>query len=597
MPFCIVTVKLSEKNKKVGNAMNKKILLVGVNAKYIHSNPAIYSLRAYVDQYGDELGKMVSLVSYTINQSLSEILSDIFMKSPDVVAISCYIWNISLVHQIIVEIKKLLPNTDIWLGGPEVSFDASVHVQEHPQIKGIMCGEGEQTFLELCEYYAGLRDLEAVAGIVFLQKEKCIETPRRELTELTKIPFLYSDLDEFENKIIYYESSRGCPFRCSYCLSSIDKTVRLRDLEVVKKELQFFLDHNLSQVKFVDRTFNCNKKHAMEIWKYLLENDNCITNFHFEVAADILDEEEILLLNQFRPGAVQLEIGVQSTNKKTIKEIDRVMDVERLSKVVSKIHDKENIHIHLDLIAGLPYEDYDSFANSFNEVYAMHPEQLQLGFLKVLKGSKMHQNATEYGLVYTSVPPYEVLYTKWISYEDILRLKQIEEMVEIYYNSNQFVYTLRALETCFATPFKMYEAFADFYDRNHYFIQTPARSYRYHVLLEFVREIIPEKEDYYKELLTMDIYLRENAKSRPDFAKDLEEDKCFVREFYQREMKEHVLLKGYESYDARQMARMTHIESFCYDLTTGKKQENKKYILFDYHTRNPLTYEAKIYEL
>ena len=612
MPFWADTVMITmyrcREQKLIQSRQNKKeireikmreypkIVLTAVNAKYIHSNPAIYSLRAYQRKYAPQYSDMVELSSYTINHQEGEILADLYKKKPDVVAFSCYIWNISMIHRLIIELKKILPKADIWLGGPEVTFDAAEQLKVYSQLTGIMLGEGEQTFLELCGYYAGEKELKDIAGIVYRDANgNVVCTKERALTRLTDIPFLYDRPEEFTNRIIYYESSRGCPFRCSYCLSSIDKTVRLRDLEVVLWELQFFLDQKVAQVKFVDRTFNCNKQHALTIWKYLLEHDNGVTNFHFEVAADILDEEELQILNRFRPGAVQLEIGVQSTNPVTIKEIDRVMDVEKLKKILARIREGHNIHMHLDLIAGLPYEDIDSFAHSFNEVYAMEPEQLQLGFLKVLKGSKMHQNAESYGICYTSEPPYEVLYTKWLSYEDVLRLKQVEEMVELYYNSNQFTYTLPILLREFDTPYGMFEALAQFYEKEGYFIETPARSYRYRVLLQFACQIVPEKETLFQELLTMDIYLRENAKSRPAFALPQDAYKERIRAFYQKEMKEHTTLEGYEEYDARQLARMTHIEVFGYDPKNGTKLANPCFILYDYKHRNPLTFEAKTY--
>lgn len=576
----------------------KKILLVAINAKYIHSNPAIYSLRAFQQTYAPGYTQMVSLASYTINHRTGEILADIYRKKPDVIAFSCYIWNITIVRQLVRELKKVMRHIKIWLGGPEVSYDGEALLEEMPEIDGVMLGEGEQTFTELCACYAGERELSGVAGILYRDKNQTVvKTGERELTELTAIPFLYSDMDEFSNRIIYYESSRGCPFQCSYCLSSIDKTVRLRELSAVFKELQFFLDNHVSQVKFVDRTFNCNKKHALAIWKYLLEHDNGVTNFHFEVAADLLDEEELAVLNAFRPGAVQLEIGVQTTNPDSIREIDRTMNVERLTEVVAKIRSGKNIHLHLDLIAGLPYEGIVSFAKSFNDVYAMKPEQLQLGFLKVLKGSKIYRDAEKYGIAYTSTPPYEVLYTNWLSYEDVLTLKKIEEMVELYYNSNQYTYTLAMLLREFASPYDMFQALALFYETNGYFVETPARSYRYHVLLSFIRETAPDKETLFRELLTMDIYLRENAKSRPEFAPSADEYKTEIREFYRREMKERTYLAGYQDYDARQMARMTHIEVFHYDLRTGAMRKKPLGILYDYMHRNPFTHEAETYEI
>lgn len=561
-----------------------KFLLTAVNAKYIHTNPALYSLRAYAAKYGQGLGEQVRLAEYTINQRPNEILSGIYKQNPDVIAFSCYIWNITEVLSLVRELHKILPHVPIWLGGPEVSYRAEEVLDSYPELTGIMVGEGEETFLELLRHYAGAKTKEAmkeIRGIVFRMEEAVIATGERELTDLSRLPFLYEDLSQFEHRIIYYESSRGCPFRCSYCLSSIDKTVRLRDLETVKKELQFFLDRNVPQVKFIDRTFNCNHDHAMEIWRYIKEYDNGITNFHFEIAADLLNEEELRLLNTLRPGAAQMEIGVQTTNPQTIREIRRRMDVDQLKRIVERLHQGKNIHIHLDLIAGLPYEDYQSFGHSFDEVYAMQPEQLQLGFLKVLSGSYMAEKCEDYGLLYTDRPPYEVLQTEWLSYADVCRLQQIEEMVELYYNSNQFTRTLPYLERFFESPFAMFERLGAFYERKGYFVSTPSRIYRYRVLLEFAAEETDAKEALLKELLTMDVYLRENAKSRPDFAVDIAKFKQERNLFYR---------SGNN--------RTLHIEPFFYDICTDaptyEKMEKRQFAVFDYGNRNPLTYEAAV---
>ncbi len=578
-----------------------RFLLVAVNAKYIHSNPAVYSLRAYA---GEELQPHIEVAEYTINQQMQDILADIYGRKPDVVGFSCYIWNWNMIRSLLGELPKLLKNTDIWLGGPEVSYDGPKVLKAFPQVRGIMVGEGEETFRELLQWYVnGEKDgtvaLERIAGL-------CLPmgyTPERQLADLSAVPFFYAmgncgSLESFANRIIYYESSRGCPYRCSYCLSSIDKKVRLRDIEIVKKELQFFLDHKVKQVKFVDRTFNCDHHHAMEIWRYLYEHDNGVTNFHFEISADILREDEIALLNRLRPGQVQLEIGVQSTNPETLKAINRVMDVDRLENIVSAIHQGNNIHQHLDLIAGLPCEDYASFAESFNRVYAMRPEQLQLGFLKVLKGSPMAEKVEEYGISYLENPPYEVLCTKWLPYRDVLRLKRIEEMVELYYNSNQFTHTLPFLEQAFESPFALFEALADYYEAKGLFVESPSRAYRYQVLLEFARERDEAHMDFYKELLTYDMYLRENLKSRPAFAENLrEEDKEFIRNFYKEEERERSYLPAYREYDWKQLSKMTHLEPFRYPVW-GEGQPgilDCAYVLFDYNDRNPLTYEAKTY--
>ncbi len=579
-----------------------KFLLVALNAKYIHSNPALYSLRGFVKK---ELQRHVEIAEYTINHSFTEILADIYKRKPQVVGFSCYIWNISMILELVTELKKLLPQMPIWLGGPEVTYDAPRLLKEYPMLTGIMIGEGEETFQELLEYYENPSEEEDGSRLTQI-KGLCLPegfTPPRELTDMSCLPFLYEDLEAFQNKIIYYESSRGCPFRCSYCLSSIDKKVRLRDLNTVKRELQFFLDHKVKQVKFVDRTFNCNHEHAVGIWEYLLKHDNAVTNFHFEVSADLLNEEEIQLLNRMRPGLVQLEIGVQSTNLQTLEAIHRHMDVEKLERIVEAVRAGENVHQHLDLIAGLPYEDYESFGRSFDRVYAMKPQQLQLGFLKVLKGSEMHERAQEYGICYLDKPPYEVLYTKWLSFEQVLRLKRIEEMVELYYNSNQFMHTLQFLEQAFPSPFALYEELAEFFEEKGYFVNSPARSYRYQVLLEFACQKDGAYEAVYKELLTYDMYLREKLKTRPEFAHDVQSFKEDAKNFYRKEETERRYLPDYGEYDSGQMARMTHFEPFTYPVWNMppramlKKNDQPAYILFDYRKRSPLTKEAHTTEV
>ena len=578
-----------------------KFLLAAINAKYIHSNPAIYSLKAYA---GEQYSPHIELGEYTINQNIGEILADIYKRKPHVLGFSCYIWNFALVQELLGEVHKLLPKTELWLGGPEVSFQCQELLSQYPFVKGIMIGEGEETFLSLLKYYLGEGELslKAIPGLALLDGY----TSARELVDISKVPFLYTaggaeGLQDFANRIIYYESSRGCPFRCSYCLSSIDKKVRLRSLELVKKELQFFLDQRVPQVKFIDRTFNCNHTHAKAIWQYILEHDNGVTNFHFEVAADLLDEEELELLGKMRPGLTQLEIGVQTTNPVTLKEIRRVTDMSKLRSVVERIHTGHNVHMHLDLIAGLPYEDYDSFAKSFGDVYAMKPEQLQLGFLKVLKGSYMCEKAEDYGLQYLSQPPYEVLFTNWLSFEDVLRLKQIEEMVELYYNSNQFTHTLPLLEQLYENPFYLYEALAEYYQEQGYFVKAPARSYRYQVLLHFAKSVDPEREALYQESLTYDIYLRENAKSRPDFAVDIAPFKAAFHAFFAQEEQVRRLLPHYGAYDTKQISKMTHLEWFkhpVWDVERAKEGQllsEPVKVLFDYQVRSALTKEATVY--
>ena len=335
-----------------------KILLIAINAKYIHSNPAVYSLAAYANHNLTKEEKeqcQVEIAEYTINHRTESIIAEIYKKKPDVLNFSCYIWNWEYVQEVMTELHKLMPKVPIYLGGPEVSFTSREIMEQYPFLSGIMIGEGEETFLELCRAYFRGEEYPVLAGICIREKIFVDENNQYEekmqnagqprgLVNINDIPFFYDDMAAFEHRIVYYESSRGCPYRCSYCLSSIDKTVRLRDLELVKKELQFFLDLKIPQVKFIDRTFNCNRDHACAVWKYIHENDNGVTNFHFEISADILTDRELEILEKMRPGLVQLEIGVQSTNLETIKEINRVMNIEKLRDVVAKIHSYKNIH-------------------------------------------------------------------------------------------------------------------------------------------------------------------------------------------------------------------------------------------------------------
>lgn len=786
-----------------------KILLVAVNAKYIHSNLAVRSLKMYAEQvvaadaktaagsmYTDDAadctGRIIAddvknvsgcmdadgpalpsalphidIAEYTINQPLDQILRDIYTRRPDMTCFSCYIWNIRYVRTLVRELKKVLPQTDIWLGGPEVSYDAAEVLRELPEVSGVMKGEGEETFAELvkagialrqhvrasvvrtseatagepgtagsyCKEYAGIYCREAYGKPTPISKEyagiccretyskptptsntgtigssvavsgsspdgvcrtsaaftlrnqllaaipgitwrvfcglsagnsqtspnaqiaesfppnsdwstsektlggtgQIIENPWRPAMDMNLLPFVCDGAEDLSHRIIYYESSRGCPFSCSYCLSSVDKHLRFRDMEMVKRELRFFLDRRVPQVKFVDRTFNCDHRRAMEIWQFLADNDNGVTNFHFEIAADLLTPEEIALIGSMRPGLIQLEIGVQSTNPDTIREIRRTMDLARLSANVRAVASAGNVHQHLDLIAGLPYEDLNSFRRSFDDVYALHPQQLQLGFLKVLKGSCMDERRGAYSLICGSEPPYEVLSTRWLSFDDVILLKGVEEMVETYYNSGQFSHTIAALEREFASAFGMYQTLAEYYRQHVPAGVSQARAARYELLLGFIKEIfsvgkvqlIKQADDFrqrrladdaqqdakqadnlhqdrqtdipqddqpnnnlpnertavFRELLTYDYYLRENAKSRPAFAGEQLPDKETVRLFYEKEAAQHHFLPDYTGYDKNQMRRMTHLETFPH---LGKT------ILFDYGHRDPLTGDARV---
>ena len=543
-----------------------KILLAACNAKYIHSNLAVYDLQAYASDYADH----IVLKEYTINQQKDDIMRDIYLEHPDVVCVSCYIWNLSFVKELMADLIKILPGADFWAGGPEVSYDAEKFLTENSEFKGVMVGEGEETFKELAGYYVekNPQDLKDMTGICYRDGDQIIHNGWRQIMDLSSIPFIYKDLSEFKNRIIYYESSRGCPFSCSYCLSSIDKKLRFRDTETVKKELQFFIDNKVPQVKFVDRTFNCKHDHAMAIWKYINEHDNGVTNFHFEISADLLREEELQEMSTMRPGLIQLEIGVQSTNPDTIKAIHRTMDFEKLKGIVDRIHSFGNIHQHLDLIAGLPYEDYDSFRNSFNDVYALKPQQLQLGFLKVLKGSHMMEMCREYGIVYKTQEPYEVLSTKWLDYDHVLKLKTVENMVEVYYNSGQFQNTLEYLENFFQDAFSIYERLGSFYMEKGYGDVSHTRMRRYEILLEFLEDMPEISVDQVKDQMVYDLYLRENLKSRPGFARD---QKPFERQIWDFRKREKV-------------AKNAHVEVFA-DGTV---------LLFNYADRDPLTNNAHV---
>ena len=619
-----------------------KFLLAAINAKYIHSNPGVYSLRAFARTKIP--GADIEIGEYTINHQMDLILQDIYRRKPDFIGFSCYIWNISYIMEIVRDVKKVLPEAEIWLGGPEVSYDAKKVLTREPDVRGIMRGEGELTFTELVRAYlqrektsvpdgytgesfrgqakeetsgcaentrmpenaegenahSDRLDLSQILGITYRAANGEIEEhgPQR-LLSLDEIPFYYDDMAGFENRIVYYESSRGCPFSCSYCLSSIDKTVRFRSLDLVLPELQFFLDHKVPQVKFVDRTFNCKREHTLGIWRYLVEHDNGITNFHFEVSADIFDEEELELIGKMRPGLIQLEIGVQSTNPDTIREIHRHMDLVKLKRAVDRVYDYRNTHQHLDLIAGLPYENYESFMRSFDDVYRMRPDQLQMGFLKVLKGSYMEEQVAAYDLKYRGIPPYEVLSTKWLPYSDVIRLKGVEDMVEVYYNSGQFPATMKLLEKRFQRPSEIFVDLAEYYEKNGLTGISHSRLARYEILYRFLEEDMREEErDHvtaakvpetgqpsladFRDSLMYDLYVRENIKSRPSFASDQSPYKKEVREFFMTEEENPKWLTDYAGFDSRQMAKMAHLEHM----------EDGTFVLFDYKKRDPLSGNA-----
>ena len=594
-----------------------KVLLAAINAKYIHSNLGIYSLKTYGEKMLKEWGLAeqaeISLAEYTINHQMEQILQDIYKRKPDVIGFSCYIWNISYVKVILADIKKVLPDVKIWAGGPEVSYHGEAFLKEEPAVDLVMMGEGEITFAHFLKALLEGEDLKQVPGLMVRNADGTFtDTGFRQVMDMSQIPFPYAfmDMKELEHRIIYYESSRGCPFSCAYCLSSIDKKLRFRSLDLVLPELEWFLQAKVPQVKFVDRTFNCKKSHAMAIWQYIRDHDNGVTNFHFEIAADLLDKDELDLLSTMRPGLVQLEIGVQSTNEKTLETIRRKTDIEEIRQITATINSWHNIHQHLDLIAGLPWEDLESFKKSFNDVYEMEPEQLQLGFLKVLKGSYMEELIPDCDLLYSAAPPYEVLCTKWLSYGDVLELKDIEEMTEVHYNSRQFTCTLKELEKEFDTPYEMFSFMAGYYNKNHLFGISHSRIARYEILWKIIQERlekngkcetqamaenvnISEKLELYRDLLMTDLYLRENVKKRPDFAGDytLQKDEL-------RYINEEILLKDERLayFGQKNMRKFSHMEQFDHAVNEDFK-ETKTILLFDYQNRDPLTNQATVYQI
>ena len=652
-----------------------RFLLCGINAKYIHSNLAIFSLKAYADRKKIP-GAEIILKEYTINNYVEDILQDLYEEKADVVIFSCYIWNISFVRELAAELKKVSPDVKIWAGGPEVSYAANKFLMENPTFDLIMQGEGEEVFSELIrltveekcrikdvykqseskkvlsgivekrysierkqaikeekdiedKHFAGednvyptnyidMSKLQKLQGIAVWDfsgeaalgnaesnignKTKIINTGFATLMNMDTIPFVYEDFHLFEHKILYYETSRGCPFCCSYCLSSVDKTVRFRSLPIVKKELDAFLEAKVPQVKFVDRTFNCNRQRAIDIWSYLVEHDNGITNFHFEISSDLLGEEELELFAKMRPGLIQLEIGVQSTNGETVDAIHRHMDLDKLFHYVDSVHELGNIHQHLDLIAGLPYENYERFGCSFDDLYAHEPDQLQLGFLKVLKGTMMEEEVKKYSILYRNQPPYEVLGTKWLSYDEIILLKGVEELVELYYNSGQYTLTLKYAVPFFESPFRFYEMFSAWYRGKGYHKLNHNRLEKYNILREFLREHIDENErDTLDDIMLYDMYLRENVKGRPAWAKDTAQYKKEWKALY-REQGEKLFPEDVQAgiYDSKRAANQSHIEVFEINIKkfeqSGQVEKKQVFCLFDYSRRNPLNRAARTVE-
>ncbi len=562
-----------------------KSLLVGINAKFIHTNLAI----RYIAKYGEQRNVPIEIAEYTINQSIDYILDGVLSEGADIIGFSCYLWNIEMIKKLVRMIKQVSPSTLIFLGGPEVSYNTEDWMAESPGIDYIIAGEGEIATIDLLKKLSNQDSINACYNLTYRNTEgnitKNVQGPAMDLAD---VPFVYEKgLPGLNHKILYYETSRGCPYACQYCLSSIEKGVRFRPLNMVYKELQFFLDEKVTQIKFVDRTFNANKRHTLAIWHYLHENDNGVTNFHFEITADLLDDETINFLRHVRVGLFQFEVGVQSTNEATIVDIDRKTDFDKLKDRVLRVMEGQNIHMHLDLIAGLPKEDYKSFAKSFNDVMAMKPEQLQLGFLKVLKGSQIHVLQKQYGIVYRDFAPYEVLSTKEMSYADLRRLKDIEHLLELYYNSMQFQSSVAYLMALCAHDFAFFEGFTTYWRQNALFDLPHNKLALYDYLYGYGTELTAVDGSYLKDLIKFDLCRLERPKKWPKLINRNEKTSDEERNFYKSEINQETLFSSYKGYNSKQISRMALLEAFDYNPISGENE--KTWLFFDYKARDHMT--------
>ena len=515
-----------------------KILLTAINTKFVHSNLAVRYLKAFTKDM-DYTGK---IREFSINDRDEKILEEIIKEKPEVVAFSTYIWNIEIVKRLSDLIKLVDKNIEIIYGGPEVSYDSPNILKE---LNGdyIIEGEGEKTYREFVEYKLGQREIQSIRGLHYKKEEQVYSNGKRPLMNMDELVFPYEENEDLDNKIVYYEGSRGCPFNCKYCLSSTIHGVRFLDIDRVKKELEYFIKKEVRLVKFVDRTFNCNHKFTMAIWEFLINQDTN-TKFHFEISADILKEKEIELLSKAPKDRFQFEVGVQTTNDKVLNKINRFVNFSDIKEKVEELEKVKNIKQHLDLIAGLPDENYESFKKSFNEVYLIKPEEIQLGFLKLLRGSSMREEAEEYGMKYSPYPPYEILKTKDISYDELLILKKVEEMVDKYYNSGKFNNIIKYLVKKFETPFDFYLSLGEYFDYKGYFNRNIGNVEYYKVFLDFNREILKQDNKVLKEIVRFDYLSFNKKRGIPEFLQspiDKEEeekikvqirDKYSLREYY-----------------------------------------------------------------
>lgn len=499
-----------------------KVLLTAINSKFIHSNLAVRYLKSFTRDMDYES----VIKEFTINDREERILEEIIKEKPDIVSFSTYIWNVELISRISNLIKRVNPKIEILYGGPEVSFDSRKFLKENIG-DYVIEGEGEKTYRDFILYKLGEIKLDEVKGLHYKMLDNVFSNEKRPLMSMNELVFPYEENEDLSNKIVYYEASRGCPFNCKYCLSSTSHGVRFLDTDRVLKELMYFINKKVRLVKFVDRTFNCNHKFAMSIWKFLIDQ-NTNTEFHFEISGDILREEEIKLLATAPEGRFRFEVGVQTTNNEVLKNINRFVNFDDIKEKVVELQSIKHITQHLDLIAGLPGEDYESFINSFNDVYAIKPEEIQLGFLKLLKGSSMREEADEYGMEFSPYPPYEILKTNKISYEELIKLKKVEEMVDKYYNSKKFKNIVNYFEKRFQTPFEFYYKMGLFFEEKGYFNKNIGNIEYYKVFLDFNREILKDDNKFVNEIVKFDYLLYNKKRGLPNFIKSgisKEEDK------------------------------------------------------------------------
>ncbi len=570
-----------------------KILLMSLNSKYIHTNLAIHYLYQYAIQEIPEYARQIEVKEYTINNEMDNILMDIIRNNYDVIFVSAYIWNIDALNILFSDFKKINRNTKIYFGGPEVSYDAKVKLTNYTYLDGVLVGEGEVTFVEFIRSIVdvGFQTAEEnTEGIVYRKNEMMVANKERALiTDLDVVPFPYTDEQLLDNRILYYESSRGCPYSCSYCLSSAEKGVRNFSLERVFTDLDRFLEAQVPQVKFVDRTFNANKKHAIPILKYLIEKDNGITNFHFEITASLLNEDYFDVLRDARPGLFQFEVGIQTTNEDTLFSIKRPIQFEKVREACKKVIALKTIHLHVDLIAGLPYEGFDSFLKSFDQVYEIGAEQLQLGFLKILKGTLIDRQRDMHEYIVKEYAPYEVMQSKYLSYFEMCRLKEIESLVESYYNSGKFKITLAFLMAKMKlSPSQFYLKLSDHYLKRGYF-NSPVGVYRlYEILFEFgISNHF--NETLIKDLLKYDYYFA-NLKGQKTLFNYVE-----LPQFNQRRLellKDNTFQTLYfncSDVPAKQLLKNLEFITLTYDIMTlietgfETVNENLSVVMFDYH--------------